>query len=186
MVSRRWRRILIGLVVLIIAGAVVLVLTARPRLEDDRNAVDDTWVPLRAPLNDRYDALAAVDEQLRAAGGEDRDVTAELTEELDRWQDAADAPDDDADAETEVEIANTLEGLSVLVLANVNASERLRSSVGLTESLAAFAATAPDPMRVTSYNDAVDSYEDARDSLLRRPVADILGYESRTELVLAG
>jgi hypothetical protein len=179
------RRLILAVVLLLLVGAVVLVIAMRPALEDDENAVDDAWVPLRAPLVERYDALANVDEELRAAGGADRDVTVELTEELDAWNQAVATQDDAADAETEVQIANTLEGLSARVVATVNASERLRSSQALTAALATFAHSRPERMLVKGYNDAVTTYDDTRTSLPHRLSAAVFDYDARTSLVLA-
>ncbi|MGH9027166.1 MAG: hypothetical protein ACRDWD_13780 [Acidimicrobiia bacterium] len=183
--SRGVRRLVGAVIILLLVGTVALVLMMRPSLEDDQNAVDDAWVPLRAPLVERYDALGSVDEELRAAGGSDRDVTVELTEELDAWREAAIEPDDTADAEAEVEIANSLEGLSARVLATVNASERLRSSQGLTDALATFASRVPEPELVRGYNNAVGTFDDTRTSLSHRLTAAVFGYEARTSLVLA-
>jgi len=183
--ARRWRRIVVIVVVLLVAGAGALVLTGRGPVQDDRNAVDDAWVPLRPALNERYDALGVVDQELRAAGGADRDVTAAMTAELEQWNQVAEGPDPDADSEEEVEIANTLEGLSTRVLATVNASERLRSSEPLTASLAAFANTVPDSALVKAYNDAVRTYDDTRTSPIRQPAAKVFGFDPRTSLVLA-
>jgi hypothetical protein len=183
--SRGVRRLIVAVVLLLLVGTIVLAIAMRPALEDDENAVDDAWVPLRAPLVERYDALANVDEELRAAGGADRDVTVELTEELDAWSNAIAAPDDAADAEAEVQIANTLEGLSARVVATVNASERLRSSQALTAALATFANAVPDRTLVKQYNAAVADYDDARTSLPRRLSAAVFDYDARTSLVLA-
>jgi hypothetical protein len=183
--SRRVRRLLLLAVLIVVIGGVVLVVTGRGPLQDDRDAVDDAWIPLRAPLDERYVALAGVDEQLRAAGGADRDVATDLTAELNEWQQVSDQPDDDAAAEDEVQIANTLEGLSALVIANVNASERLRSSAPLTESLATFSATVPDAALVNAYNDAVRTYVDTRGSLLKKPAAALFGYDDQPSLTLA-
>jgi hypothetical protein len=66
--SRRVRRLVILAVVLLLVGTVALVLTGRPRLDDDRSRVDDNWTPLRVPLGMRYDQLAEVLAQLDAAG----------------------------------------------------------------------------------------------------------------------
>jgi hypothetical protein len=38
---------------------------------------------------------------------------------------------------------------------------------------------------VKTYNDAVQAYEDARTSFIRRPIADLFGYDSRPQLPLS-
>lgn len=62
MMARRVRRlsyVAVVVLVLLITGAVALMLTARPRLEDRRDDVDRAWAPLREPLAARYEQLAA-------------------------------------------------------------------------------------------------------------------------------
>ena len=66
--ARRVRRLAVVVLLLLIAGAVALVLTTRPGLEDKRDDVESAWTPLRAPLGGRYERLAAVNAEMRAAG----------------------------------------------------------------------------------------------------------------------
>ena len=58
--ARRVRRLAVVVVLILAGGAVALVLTARPQLDDRRDDVDRAWTQLRAPLTARYERLAAV------------------------------------------------------------------------------------------------------------------------------
>jgi hypothetical protein len=181
LMARRVRRLAVVAFLLLIAGAVALVLTTRPQLEDHRDDVDRAWSPLRAPLAARYNQLAAVNEQMAAAGAAERAVTRELETTLTRWARLRRAGD--ADAEAEAVTANRLEGLAARLNAVVLSSDRLRGVEPLNQAIAAFqGAGAPLPA-IKTYNDAVQEYEDSRGSLLRRPAADLFGFESRRKLV---
>jgi hypothetical protein len=183
--ARRVRRLAVVALLLLVAGAVALVLTTRPRLEDRRDDVDRAWTPLRAPLAARYEQLAGVNAQMAAAGAGDRSVTKALGTTLARWDRLRRAPDGDADAAAEAETANRLEGLATRVGVVVLTSDRLKGIDPLNQALAAFQGTTPPPPPVKTYNDAAQEYEDTRNSFLRRPVAGLFGFESRPQLLLA-
>ena len=185
MARRVWRLGVVALVLLLV-GAIALVLTTRPKLEDRRNDVDRAWTPLRGPLSDRYAKLAEANAQLGAAGGGERDVSRALGLGLARWGQLGRAKDGDADADAEAQTADQLEGLATRLQAVVSSSDRLRASDALNQAIAAFQGTVPPPPAVTAYNSAVRAYEDERDGLLRSPVASVFGYDSRPTLVLSG
>jgi hypothetical protein len=65
-------------------------------------------------------------------------------------------------------------------------SDRLKGVDALNQAIATFLGTLPPPALVKTYNDAVQAYEDARTSFIRRPFADLFGYASRPQLVLSG
>jgi hypothetical protein len=183
--ARRIRRLAVVVLVLLVAGAVALVLTARPRLEDRRDDVDRAWTPLRAPLAARYEQLAGLHEQMAAAGAGERAVTRSLQRTLARWERLRRARDGDADADAEAETADELEGLATRLGAVVQSSDRLRAVDPLNQALAAFQGAVPPLPAVQTYNDATEEYEDARTSFLRRPVASVFSYEARPQLLLA-
>jgi hypothetical protein len=185
LMARRVRRLVVVVMLLLIAGAVALVLTSRPRLEDKRDEVDRAWTPLRAPLVARYEQLAGVNAQMAAAGAGDRSVTRALGTTLARWDRLRRAGNGDADAGAEAETANQLEGLAARLRAIVQSSDRLRGVDPLNQALAAFQGAVPPLPAVKKYNDAAQEYEDTRNSFLRRPVAGLFGYESRPQLLLA-
>src|SRR5439155_5026302 len=186
MMARRVRRLAVVVLVLRVVGAIALVLTTRPKLEDARDGADRAWTPLRGPLSERYAKLAEANTQLAAAGGGDRNVSRALGLRLGRWGELRRAKDGDADAEAEAQTADQLEGLGTRLQAVVSSSDRLRASEPLNQAIAAFQGTVPPPPAVTTYNRAVRDYEDERNGLLRGPVASVFGYDSRPQLVLAG
>jgi hypothetical protein len=183
--ARRVRRLAVVVLVLLIAGAVAVALTTRPRLEDKRDEVDRAWTPLRAPLVARYEQLAGVNAQMGAAGAGDRSVTRALGTTLARWDRLRRAGDGDVDADAEAATADQLEGLATRVRAIVQSSDRLRGVDPLNQALAVFQGAVPPLPVVKTYNDAAQEYEDTRNSFLRRPVADLFGYDSRPQLQLA-
>src|SRR5262245_55902304 len=146
--SRRIRWILIVLLVVIVGGAVALVLTQQPKLDDAQSLVDDRWKPLRAPtqLTMRYQKLEGALSAFDAAGGKDRDVSRELHAALDRWNRSLKADD----AGEQADAANAVEAQGTRLLANTLGSERLKQDKAVTDSLAAFATTAPDAKLVAA------------------------------------
>jgi hypothetical protein len=182
--ARRVRRLAVVFVVLLVVGVIALVLTTRPKLEDRRDDVDRAWTPLRAPLAARYDRLSAMHAEVAAAGAGERDAARALGLRLARWGELRRARDGDADAAAEAETADQLEGLATRLEAVVSSSDRLRAVDPLTQAMAAFQGTVPPPAAVTAYNRAVRDYEDERNGVLRSPVANVFGYDSRPQLVL--
>jgi hypothetical protein len=180
--SRRVGLILL-VVVLLLAGVVVaLIVTARSPLEDGRDAVDGRWVPLRASLSARYEALGQVVTGLEAAGAGDRTYAVDLKEGLDEWDRLAKSASPDAAAEAPV--ANQLEGLATRVRRNISGSGRLSRDQSLSGAFTAFdSALVPQPA-VTAYNRAVRRYENTRDETLKRLPAKILGFDARPILVI--
>ena len=175
---------LLVLVVVLLLGAVVvgLVVTARSPLQDGRDAVDGRWVPLRAPLAARYEALGQVAAGLDAAGAGERTYAVDLDERLDEWNRLAESASPDAGAEAAA--ANELEGLATRVRTNVAASGRLLRDQGLADAFTAFdSALVPQPA-VAAYNRAVRRYEDTRRETMKRIPARMLGFDARPRLVL--
>src|SRR2546430_1109251 len=68
MMAHRVRRLAVVVVVLVVIGAIAVVLTTRPKLEDHRSDVDRAWTPLRGPLGERYARLGEANAQPAAAG----------------------------------------------------------------------------------------------------------------------
>src|SRR5947208_10201314 len=133
MMARRVRRLAVVVLVLLVVGAIALVLTTRPKLEDARDGVDRAWTPLRGPLSERYAKLAEANTQLAAAGGGDRNVSRALGLRLGRWGELRRAKDGDADAEAEAQTADQLEGLGNRLQATVSSYDPLRGSQAMNQ-----------------------------------------------------
>ena len=128
----------------------------------------------------RYQKLEGALSAFDAAGGKGRAVSTDLHAALDAWHQALQSGDAGAQAVS----ANALEAQATRLRANVNGSDRLKADPAVTDSLAAFAGTAPPATLITAYNHAVRKYEDERSGTLQRPVARLLGYDARPLLVL--
>jgi len=177
---RRLVWLALAVVAVVVVLAVVAVLTTQPDLSDHRDQVDRAWTPLRVPLVARYQALGGVLQALDGAGAQGRTVTKDLAATLARWERLA-SVDDPA---TQAPLANDLEGLAARVQANVSASDRLNASTSVKAALQAFHTAVVSPPAVAAYNRAVRGYQRARTGTIRGPVADILGFDARPQLVL--
>jgi hypothetical protein len=174
---------LLVLVVVLVLGAVAaFAVTAKSPLQDRRDAVDGRWVPLRAPLTARYDALGRVAAGLAAAGAGERTYAVDLSARLAEWNRLAQRASPNAGAEAAV--ANELEGLATRVRTDVSASGRLSRDQGLADAFTAFDAALVPPPAVVAYNRAVHRYEDTRDQTLKRIPARIMGFDARPTLVI--
>lgn len=179
--ARRIRRIVLTLAVVLVTGAVALVITVRPGLQDDARAVDRAWKPLAAPLGERYQALDGVSAALDAAGAGDREVARRLRRALSDWALLVVTTDAAAQATT----ANELEVLAARVRATVNAADKLKADPGLTAAIGAFDATVPPLEAVATYNEAVDVYAHSRDGFWDGLVAALDDYPPRPTLQLS-
>ncbi len=175
----RVRRLIVAIVVLVVAGLVVLVVTVRPGLREHADALDTSWKPLVAPLDQRYLALHGVVDGLKAAGATDRAVTRQLTAALDRWTVVRTG----TDAEVQVESANRLEALAARAAALAH-TPRLSENPALRATIAAFDAKRPAGKMLETYQQNVLSYQHDRDGFWSRIVARLDGYPMRPTLQL--
>lgn len=182
--SRRVRRLGILVLVLLVVGTIALVLTGRPRLEDDRTRVDERWTPLRVPLGMRYDQLAAVLAELEAAGADDRDVSRDLDRELSRWDDLRRSPGDDVDAGAEAAASNRLEALAARAASTVMSSARLSTVPALVDAVTVLGQIVLPADAVGAYNNAAARYQRTRESLRYAFIARALGYDTRPAIVV--
>jgi|GEM_PF-4345781 hypothetical protein len=175
----RVRRLLGFLIVLVVAGAVVLVVVVRPGLRHDAESVDRSWTPLVRPLDVRYQALDGVVAQLKNSGAGNRNATQGLIQLVQRWR-VIRSGTDTAD---QVETANRIEALAAR--ANVLAhTARLASAAPLQAALKAFDASRPAADVLGAYNNQVSAYQDRRDGFWSRIVASLDGYPMRPTLQL--
>ena len=175
----RARRLFGVLFVLIVAGAVVLVVTVRPGLRDDANSVDRSWTPLVKPLDTRYRALEGVVAELKGAGAGTRTATLGLIQLLDRWRIIRTG----TDSADQVQTANRLEALAARadVLAH---TPRLVGREPLHAAFTAFDGSRPAAAALAAYNHDVIRYQDRRDGFWSRIVAGLDGYPMRPTLQL--
>jgi len=180
--SRRTKWIVLVLLVVLLGGAIALVVTQQPKLDDARTKVDTAWKPLRAPdqLPLRYQTLTGALSAFDAAGGADRNVSKDLHAALKAWDSAV----KDGGAGAQATAANTVEGQGTRLTANALGSQRLAADKAVTDSLVKYAQTVPKPELVAAYNRAVRDYEDERTSGLAQPVARVFGFDARPVLAL--
>lgn len=172
---RRLRWILLAIVVALAAAVITAVIVEKPALDDDEQAVDVAWKPLRDSLDARYATLDAAVTQLNALGESDRSVTKALVADLAAWRKAVDS----GSATDQADAANDLEGTGLRLRANVLGSPRLNQDGTLTGTIAAFDTATPPVEQVKAYNNAVRTYEDDRTDTLRRVVALMFGFGAR-------
>jgi hypothetical protein len=181
---RRLKWIVLLLVAVVVAGAVIAVLTTRPGLSDARDKVDRRWFTLRPSLQARYAALNPVEQALVTAGGPDRAVTKDLRDGLAHWKDLSGHSRADADPGAEAAAANTLEALARRTKANMT-NGKLAGNEALTAALQAFDTKTPQPPdAVGGYNQAVRAYQHERSGTVHSAVASLLGYDARPQLIL--
>lgn len=171
---RRSARVAVVFVVLVAIGFAVLVLTARPRLENAQADVNAAWSELSPALDTRFHAYDKTWQAVRAADPEpDRALYATTEAALNAWGRVSKDPTRGPEA------ANTVEALSGRLRALIFGSPKLRANPAATGSFAGFdAATAPKDL-VTTYNNAVQSYQELREDTTKGIVAAALGYDAR-------
>jgi hypothetical protein len=182
--SRRVALLVLLIVVVLVGGAVGIMVSARPALEDRRDVVDARWTPLRGPLTGRYDALNQVAVALVDAGAAERSYTVALNEELDTWRRLAGSQDTDPRAEASA--ANRLEGLASRVRANFAYSARLGSNDGIRSAFEAYDLAVVPSTEIRQFNRSVREYEDARTETLKRVPASLFGFDAMPLLVIGG
>lgn len=177
--ARRIVRIAVVALVLLAAGAAVLVATTRPKLADARATADRAWTPLVTELDDRYRDLATFAATVKAAGGRGTDTVAEIERALDRWEEGR------ARASVGPAVANDLESLAGRLVAVVQGSPRLSTDAAVGQAALLWAA-APKPTEgLSRFNQAVQQYQELRTDPWRSPVADVFGYGPRSTVRLA-
>lgn len=176
------RLVIVAIVGLVVAAVAAAVLVVRPDLADARDRVDMAWVPLRGPLEARYEHLDSAVEALRTGGDGQRAITGDLATGLERWDELIGRRARDAGAEASA--ANALEALALRLDANVAASARLGANEGLGAALEAFDLAVVSPPDLTAYNRAARRYAQERDGVPNRLVAALLGFSARPALEL--
>ena len=166
-----WRIALLVVLVLVAAGMFVA-LTARPKLDDAKDAAAARWKVVATPLAARYTALAVLSEAVAATGDEERPVVRDVKRSLRAWE-----RDRASGTPAAVRAANDLEGGARRLLAAIAASDRLDASKEVLAARDAFT-KASIPPSSAAYNRAVADYEKEREGTVKRLVADLMGYDA--------
>lgn len=179
--ASRGRGLLLVVVALVVsalaASATAVALSSRSDLSASRRRVDTAWTGLRQALDGRYQSLAATATRARERLGADRAVFAEIAAAVADWPGTARHPTD-----RQVAAAARLEGLATRLSSTVAATPRLRTAADLSAALEGLQ-QADDVVAARSrYNEAVETYEQARGGFPRRLVAGALGYDARRTL----
>lgn len=183
---RRLRHFALAIAMLVLAAVALLAFVARPALSKDRDRVDEAWRPLRPPLVQRYGQLRTALDSLKAAGIGGRKVVGDTEATLARWDSLLHTVAADADTESEVGVANTLEGELLRLHAAIAASARLKANADVVGKFHAVDVTTPEPKLVDAYNAAARRYQNTREGLLRRYAADVFGFDARPNLEMSG
>jgi len=179
---RRLRWVLLALVVALVAAAVTSVVVEKPTLDDDEQAVDAKWGPLRDALKTRYEVLGTAVTALDDAGETERAVTTALVADLAAWKKALAS----GNTRQQAMVANRLEGDGARLRANVAGSPRLGQIPAITGAVSGFDTAAPRPQLIDAYNRAVRTYEDDRTATARRVVALVFGFDERPLYTIPG
>jgi hypothetical protein len=182
---RRVRRLALVVALLVLAGVLLLAFVERPALQQDRNRTDVAWRPLRPPLAQRYSQLRVALTTLKTAGIGDRKIATDLDAMLQRWESLHHTVDADADTESEVTTANSLEGDVLRLHSTINASARLKANTDVVNAIHTVDVTTPDPKLVDAYNAAATKYQKSREGLLRRYAASLFDFAPRPSFELA-
>jgi hypothetical protein len=172
---RRWTVLVI---VAVAAGAAVLLLTTRPRLDDRRATVEDRWRTTMAQAKEHIDALSALDQQVRKAGPT-RDPSRAVAAALSQWSDAASG----TNVQSQIEALNTVQGAGARLLALVDdPTRRYHGVAAVQQARNAYTASALPAATVAALNASIQRYNDARGGVLRRIVANLLGDDAYSKL----
>lgn len=166
-------------IIIVVAGTVAValaaVLTMHPSLSDAGDEVDAGWAALQPPLDQRFDALAALSRAVDEARPDSPALTGAVDRAVTDWKtQVGRRPTPDADAEARV--ANRAESVGARLVTAVLASPPLVENRAVVQALHDFVASDPDVDRAR-YNDAVDRYDSARARFPGRFFADLLGFE---------
>ena len=156
------------LIAAVVAG-IVVVMTSRSELKQSHQQVEDTWTPLQAKLDTRYDKLGLARNAVATVPGPVKQVAAEVTSALDNWNRHS------GSVSSQVANANNLESLGRRLVVVSRAAPRL---VGQTLALTAVNnfATLKPPTEAVAFDDAVTHFESERHRPARTLAARILGY----------
>lgn len=175
---RRVRRWTVLILVAVAAGAAVLLLTTRPRLDDRHTAVETRWRATMPSAEQHVAALTQLESEVRKAGPT-RDPSRAVAAALSEWSDATAG----SDVAAQIRALNAVQGAGARLLAMVDdPNRRYRGVAAVQRARNAYTATALTPATVSALNASIDRYNDARNGVLRRLAADLLGDDALVKL----
>jgi LemA protein len=161
--------IVLAVVVLLVLGLVLLY----NRLVRLRNRVDNAWAQVDVQLRRRYDLIPNLVETVKGYAAHERATFEEVTRARTRAQDAR-------TVEEQAEAENVLTAAIGRLFAVAEAYPELRASENFQQLQSQLEET-EDKIRVARqvYNDAVLSYENARETVPTNLIAAMFGFEEK-------
>jgi hypothetical protein len=176
---RMVRRLLLLALGAVFAAAVVLVLTSRPTLSEAHSDAAKAWTALHAPLLARYDAVAALERAMHAAGP-DRDFLTSARDALAEWN----ALTVSSDLSRQISAANRVEGAARrLSVAASDPSSRYSTNGQVVAASGVLLRAQPAKSAIDHADKAILHYNDVRNGALRSIVAGALGYDALPRFV---
>ncbi len=173
---RAIRRILLLLCVAAISGGLLLTFTTKPDLESADTAVQRAFATVRPQIDQRAKALEALNAAMIKAGRK-VDLADEASSTIRSWR-ARDSSFNDR-----IVTANRLSTIGVRMLAIASDSPRFASNDSVIAAANRYQQQLIDPDDRERLNLEVDRANAIRDGLLRRLVADALGYADLPQLI---
>jgi hypothetical protein len=161
-------------VVLAIVGALVLVLTARPKLETSHDDVTHAWTTLEPSLDQRYTLLATANDAVRNTPGPVHQLVGDVDSALAQWRTLRQT---NGSVGAKVQAANTLEAIGRRLVGAGQASARVQGDAKAKGAIDAYAAARP-PTTAKAFNQAVAEYARQRSGGARPPLAALLGFDA--------
>jgi hypothetical protein len=173
---RAIRRILLLLAVAAISGGILLTFTTKPDLQSSDSAIKATWSTLQPQISERVQALESLNNAMIKAGRR-IDLADECAAAVRAWGQKGGSLNE------RIRQANRLETLGVRLLAIAGNSPRFASSNPVIAAANAYGKSTVDPDDRDRLNTEIDRSNAVRDGLLRRLVADALGYSDHPHLL---
>ena len=172
---RAIRRIVLLLCVAAISGGLLVTFTTRPDLESADSNTNAAWRVIEPQIDDRTEALAALNAAMIKAGRR-VDLADELTTAVRTWTQGGGSLNE------RITTANALHAIGIRLLAIAGASPRFASDRGVIGAATRYEQQIIDPQDRDRLNTEIDGANAIRDGLLRRIVADALGFQDHPHL----
>ncbi len=151
-----------------ILAALGVGLLSRQEMTDRESKAEREAKPLLAKLPARYDQVGALLTAIQDVSS-DRSILAAGTGALTRWNDVANG----SDLRAAISAANDVESIIARAKTVVVASPKLLAAAPIQEAFAAIDAAVPVVEDVSTFNEAVQAFQDQRNGLFRSLVASV-------------